>query len=655
MLLHRILVFGPFFTLLTWWADDNAVYAYAPQIFNWSFTASIVICAVLLLRLALKKAPRIFSYVLWGIVLLRLLCPVSLSSELSLLNALDVPEPVSGAVEYVPHDIVHSAQPQVDIPLPGVSQAINSALPQGEEQLRIDPLEAPASIAFLIWTLGVRAMGIYGIVSYILLRRRLVGAARLRENIFIVDRIETPFVTGIFRPRIYLPSGLADNEIELIILHEWHHIRRGDHIIKLLGFMALALHWFNPLVWLAFVLSSKDMELSCDEAVTGDMDADKRADYSRTLLALATGRRIIAGTPLAFGEGKVTGRIKALLNYRKPTKQIIAIALLVILVAAVTLLTNPKEAARLSIEPGVYEFGDCVYSQYGADYGLSDHRICIAHNSVFFKSEGEWVYDFSLREYPLSDREFQDYLPNGGGWLRRDGIGSISHCLQYVTKDTGFSLLIQTGDGKSYYATGWEDLGERGQEGSDDTYIAAIWEIKLTGEEANAVLPDKVANPITSHRMNAYMHGTAYWPEFEPNEVFWRLADNLRLMYSGDSQSRLLTIPISNEEDLDFILSLLASQGADLSQSLPDTRSAAELLSRSRTELEENPLLLCFVPAWNACSYYNVFEPYAENGTLVIPLSAADYDSVDYSQILLISVDRNDFEACHSFDVIVLD
>ncbi len=654
MLLHRIIVFGPFLTLLTWWADENAVYGYAPRIFNWSFTAGIVICAVLLLRLFLRKAPKIFSYALWGIVLLRLLCPVSLSSELSLLNALDVPEPVSGAVEYIPHDIVHSQQPQVDIPLPGVSQAINSALPQGQEQLRIDPLEAPASFAFLVWTVGVRAMGIYGIVSYILLRRRLVGAARLRENIFIADRIDTPFVAGLFRPRIYLPSGLGENETDHIILHERHHIRRGDHIFKLLGFVALALHWFNPLVWLAFVLSSKDMELSCDEAVTGDMDADKRADYSRTLLALATGRRIIAGTPLAFGEGKVTGRIKAVLNHKKPTVWVVAAALVVVIIAAVSLLTNPTERVRLSIEPGVYEYGDCVYSQYGADYGLADHRICIAHNSVFFKNEGKWVYDMPLREYPLSDREFQSYLPNEEGWLRIDGIGSISHCLQYAAKDASFILLIQTADGKSYCATGWEDLGERGQEGSDDTYIAAIWEMKLTDEEVDAVLPDKVANPLSSHRMNAWMRLKAYWPEEESTEFFERFADNYRLMYSGDGQTRLLTVPISSAEDLDYLEKILAAEGIDLNQNLRNCPSVQTLLNTAREELEDRAVLLCLVPSWEAYTYYSIFEPYAEDGTLVVQVARDGEIPVDHGQVILITVDRNDFEACHSYDVVLL-
>lgn len=651
MLLHRILVFGPFFTLLTWWADNNAVYAYAPQIFNWSFTASIVICAVLLLRLALKKAPRIFSYALWGIVLLRLLCPVSLSSELSLLNALDVPEPVSGAVEYVPHDIVHSARPQVDIPLPGVSQAINSALPQGEEQLRIDPLEAPASIAFLVWTLGVRAMGIYGIVSYILLRRRLVGAARLRENIYVADRIETPFVTGIFRPRIYLPSGLAESEIELIILHERHHILRGDHIIKLLAFIALALHWFNPLVWLAFLLSSKDMELSCDEAVTGDMDADKRADYSRTLLALATGRRIIAGTPLAFGEGKVTGRIKALLNYKKPTSQIIAIALLVILVAAVTLLTNPKEAARLSIEPGVYSGGRMIYSSTGQDAGALEFKYCVDQSGeqLFRQVGGEWIYMGRLENYDMGSSEFDGYTAAKNGWL--ENMGRISQCLQLMCKDDSFTLLLQSDEGKSYVAVGWEDLGERGQKGSDDTCIGGIWELEYIDEQAQTKLPDSIANPKTSLRMNAWVKNVA---DFNASiEVFDRLADNKRLMYSGDGQNRLLTVAIGSEGDLDFLLQLLTADKVELSQ-LSD---ASSLFSQSRELLDDYALLLCLVPGREPYGGYAVFEPYAEKGTLVVPLSRMGQGNAPAGccQLILIAVDRNDFEACHSYDVVVLD
>jgi beta-lactamase regulating signal transducer with metallopeptidase domain len=276
-------------------------YTLFPKILNMSLTAGIVIVLVLLTRLLLKKAPKIFSYALWAVVLFRLLCPISFSSDFSLLGIFHAPAVTNGSIAYIPADIVHTANPQVDLPLPGVSEIVNESLPQSAEQTVADPLEAPMAIATLLWIGGIAAMLIYSAVSLLSLRRKLVGAVRLRGNIYLADHIASPFVIGVLRPKIYLPSALSGREQEYIILHEQTHIRRLDHIVKLVAFLALALHWFNPLVWAAFILSNKDMEMSCDESVMGHMDTDIRREYSASLLSLATGRKIISGIPLAFG------------------------------------------------------------------------------------------------------------------------------------------------------------------------------------------------------------------------------------------------------------------------------------------------------------------------------------------------------------------
>lgn len=163
-----------------------------------------------------------------------------------------------------------------------------------------------------VWVAGMAVMTAYSAAAYRKLRKKLLIAVPLRENIYIADDIMSPFVVGLFRPKIYLPCNLGEREQEYIILHEQHHIRRLDHLAKALAFLALTVHWFNPLVWLAFVLAGRDMEMSCDEAVIRTLGSDVRADYSASLLTLATGRRIIAGTPLAFGEGDTKGRINNL-------------------------------------------------------------------------------------------------------------------------------------------------------------------------------------------------------------------------------------------------------------------------------------------------------------------------------------------------------
>ena len=294
---------------------DFFSYEWIPILLNMSLTASAVILCVLLVRLLLCRAPRVFSYALWAVVLFRLLCPVSLTAGFSLLGLTDAPVRAAAAhatvVEYVPQDVVHAPEPQVVLPVPdGVNDALNTVLPQGEEQTAADPLEAPVAIAALVWLAEVLAMAGYSAVSLVRLRRRLAGAVPLEGNVWLADHISTPFVLGLFRPRIYLPSALPEGERSYILLHERHHIRRLDHIVKLIAFAALCVHWFNPLVWLAFVLLGRDMEMSCDEAVLKKLGESVRADYSASLLSLATGRRIIAGTPLAFGEGDTGSRVK---------------------------------------------------------------------------------------------------------------------------------------------------------------------------------------------------------------------------------------------------------------------------------------------------------------------------------------------------------
>ena len=244
-------------------------YTFMPKLLNMSLTAGVAIVFVMLLRLLLKKAPKVFSYALWAIVLFRLLCPVSVESGFSLYNLIDAPAKEAGAltsaIEYVPEDIVHTEYPTVVLPVPGVSEVINDALPQGREQQVADPMEAPMSIATYVWMAGVLVLVIYSIVSYIRLHRKLRVTVPLRDNIYIADDIRSPFVIGLIRPKIYLPCSISEHEQEYVILHEQHHIKRLDHIIKLIAFAALCVHWFNPLVWAAFILASKDMEMSRQE------------------------------------------------------------------------------------------------------------------------------------------------------------------------------------------------------------------------------------------------------------------------------------------------------------------------------------------------------------------------------------------------------
>ena len=333
-----------------------------PIVCNMSLTASVVILAVLAVRLLLRRAPKVFSYALWAVVLFRLLCPVSVTSAVSLLGALGAPaqerSAVTSVVEYVPADIVRNMAPAVtplpQEPFPAESgENIISAAPSvtQPDAAPVSPLSGPVAVLTLTWLTGMALLLLYSVVSLLRLRRRLVGAVRLEDNIYLADYIPSPFVMGLFRPKIYLPSTLTETERGYILRHEQYHLRRRDHVMKLLSFLALCVHWFNPLVWAAFILAGKDMEMSCDEAVVRELGEDIRADYSASLLSLATGRRIVAGMPLAFGEGDTGGRIRNLLNWKRPQPWIIAVCAVVCVGLIALCAANPKGSGTPTEDP----------------------------------------------------------------------------------------------------------------------------------------------------------------------------------------------------------------------------------------------------------------------------------------------------------------
>ena len=434
-------------------------YAFIPKLLNMSLTASVAIVCVLLLRLMLKKAPKVISYALWAVVLFRLLCPVSIESSFSLFGLMDAPTTESTAlttsIEYVPENIVHTEYPAVTLPVPGVSDAINSTLPSGQEQLVADPLEAPTTIATYVWIAGVLVMAAYSVISYRRLRQKLLTASPLRDNIYLADEITSPFVMGLVRPKIYLPSDMEEREQAYIIRHEQHHIRRGDHIAKALAFLALSIHWFNPLVWVAFICSNKDMEMSCDEAVVKKMGAGILADYTASLLSLATGKHIIAGMPLAFGEGDTKGRIRNLANWRKPAFWVVLVAVIACIALAVGLMTNPAEDDT----PDPAEDG--YFLLIGAD-GVASIEITgpntsggavNADGSVIKKGEKVWLEQLQgvtdLRGYSITalgkngEILYALSIPEGA---TNDEVVNLVGSDGWLLAPTGFELVLDVDD-----------------------------------------------------------------------------------------------------------------------------------------------------------------------------------------------------------------
>lgn len=309
------------------------------QVSNMSMTGSVVILLVMLARLLLKRSPKIFSYTLWSVVLFRLLCPVALTAPVSVLNALEPQvQEASESTSIVRYLPAEWEQGRALTFIPAKNPAEN---PMAQPEPVGPAVPNILQIASCIWIAGAAAMLLYSVLQYIRLKRKLVGAVSYKENVYRADYIDTPFVMGIIRPKIYLPSNVPTNERKFIIAHERHHIRRCDHIIKLLAYCALCIHWFNPMVWVAFILAGKDMEMSCDEAVIQHMGPHIRAAYSASLLRLATHRNIIAGMPLAFGEGDTKGRVINMANWKKPKLWVSALCLVLCVAVLAACAVNP--------------------------------------------------------------------------------------------------------------------------------------------------------------------------------------------------------------------------------------------------------------------------------------------------------------------------
>ena len=306
------------------------------RVLNMSLTGSIVIAVVLLARLLLRRAPKIYSYMLWAVVLFRLLCPISLSAGLSVLKPLPVTTSQGlSTVNYQP-----------------VEQVIPASGELGQENARPEPAETgkaktgtqAMTLAAAVWLTVGGALAGCSLVQYTVLRRKLREAVPYRGEILLSDNIRTPFVMGVLSPKIYLPWDTPQEERRFIIAHERQHIHRGDPLWKLLGYLALCVHWFNPLVWLAFFLGGKDMEMSCDEAVLNRLGEEIRADYSQALLRLATHKRLIAGMPLAFGEGETKGRVRNMARWRRPKVWVSGICAVLCLVVLAVCALNPQKS-----------------------------------------------------------------------------------------------------------------------------------------------------------------------------------------------------------------------------------------------------------------------------------------------------------------------
>lgn len=305
------------------------------KIVNMSISAGWAVLAVLLLRFLLKKAPKWIRVLLWGVVGLRLVSPFTIESAFSLIPS----------AETIDTKIAADSAAAISGAVPAASEAVNSvAGTQPLEKITANTglLQNVLPVLAAVWVAGMAAMLIYSAVSCLRIKSKVKAAVRLEDNIFQSENVFSPFVFGIVKPKIYLPFGMSKADLTSVAAHEQAHIKRRDHLWKPLGFILTAVYWFNPLIWLAYILLCKDIELACDEKVVKNLSAAQRANYSQSLLTLSVSRRMIAACPLAFGETGVKGRVKSVLSYKKPAFWVVIVAIAASVATAVCFLTSPK-------------------------------------------------------------------------------------------------------------------------------------------------------------------------------------------------------------------------------------------------------------------------------------------------------------------------
>lgn len=510
------------------------------QILSMSYTASYVILLVLLVRTLLRKAPKRFAFMLWSVVFFRLLCPLSIESPLSI-----IPEPM----------VVQATQIE--------SQSVITSPPPSSTELEKSPAQATRPMErhtdnYLdtLWGIGVLCMMLYSIGSYLRLKRRLRHAKKDTFGIYRVNGLETPFVMGIFKPKIYLPSHLSPEDMPHILLHEQMHISRHDPISKCLAYFALCLHWFNPLVWLSFYLFSKDMEMSCDEAVIKKMGANHKVTYSESLLSLTTGAMRF---PLAFGNGDTKARVKNILGFKQTKHGWIVFITLVVGLIGAALLTNPANKTVLTIESQTLDtktLEEALYTNISS--GISTVTLSKGDNIGLIRALSktqvtthesspsraidrpkDYVLHFALpTENPL---EFQDLFLNFNEdlteiWINND----IKPTLSYAVSST--EALQET----------LEKLIENDPQAS---WIQSLFQAKT---------PYMGDNTAVSHLLNLMPLPSGYnhmlfkmYTQDANRKIEWQLSKKKNVTFSTadfENIARLLFTLIDNVEEIEFVV-----------------------------------------------------------------------------------------------------
>lgn len=379
------------------------------RILNMSITAGWIVLAVLLVRFLLRKAPKWISCLLWALVALRLVLPVSLESVFSM-----IPSP-----EVFPQDIVTTVTPQIQSGIPAVNDALNPVIAQQGS----GPVKEILSLASRLWLSGMGLMLLYSAVSYLRLRRQVRQSLREQSNIYICDYVGSPFILGVIRSRIYLPSGMEEDQRQYVLAHENAHLRRWDHLWKPMGFLLLSIYWFNPLLWVAYVLLCRDIEQACDEKVIAPMDTAHKKGYSEALVACSVPRRTIMACPVAFGELGVKARIRGVLSYKKPAFWIMLVSVAACCVIALCFLTNPKPCqhtyeSRITLEAACNQMGVEAFTCSRCGYYYNEPVALLAHT---------YEADAVVTEPSCTEPGSMEYRCTGCGIRKTEALEKIAH------------------------------------------------------------------------------------------------------------------------------------------------------------------------------------------------------------------------------------
>ena len=410
------------------------------KLVNMSITASWLILAVIIARLLLKKAPKWITCLLWGLVAVRLVFPFSIESAISLIPSRN---------ETIPLNIAESPSPAVNSGFPIIDNSVNPVISDNLAPAigdSVNPLQIIIPIIAALWIAGILAMLAYALISYLRLRKSVSASILLRDNIYMCDSVKSPFILGVLKPKIYVPSAMNEEISTHVLRHEAAHIARRDYLWKPFGYLLLSVYWFNPLCWLSYILFCRDIELACDEKVVRYMDKNEKAAYSQALLDCSMPGKAISACPVAFGETGVKTRIRSVLNYKKPAFWIIIVSIILCAVVAVCFLTDPKSKKSTQLSDNMMiEAYDLVFSAHNDSFWNDSYN----YNRIIY---GGILYNNYTFDY--------DVVDIGHGWTKAGALEKFElteENFDNCFKDESFYRDIYSyfPDQKTYRASGF--------------------------------------------------------------------------------------------------------------------------------------------------------------------------------------------------------